>query len=128
MAKLSFMIKRMKSYLELHGDKDVTSISSCNGGDNEYVLHLYDIYNGPIGTNPYKGEDRIEIPKIENNENNECFSKLIDMLNTAREERDKCFDKSSDYPCEYSKADLAEKEVETLKKVLNQIYGVRTDI
>lgn len=61
MAKLSYMRDLMNMYLTLHGDKEVTSISSCHGGEEEYALNLHDIYDGPAGTNPYRGSDRIPI-------------------------------------------------------------------
>lgn len=61
MARLSYMRDLMSLYLTLHGDKEVTSISSCHGGDEEYAINLYDIYDGPAGTNPYCGSDRIPV-------------------------------------------------------------------
>lgn len=63
MAKLSEMHRLIGNYLELHGDKDVTSIAAWNGSPNEYTLNLHDIHNGSIGTNPYTGKDELNIPR-----------------------------------------------------------------
>lgn len=46
MAKLSEMHRLIGNYLELHGDKDVTSIATWTGSPNEYTLNLYDVYEG----------------------------------------------------------------------------------
>lgn len=59
MVKLSEMYRVIGNYLEIHGDKDVTSISSHCGSEFEYSLNLHDIHTGSIGTNPYTGEDKI---------------------------------------------------------------------
>ena len=63
MANLSEMYRSIGMYLELHGDKEVTSISTCCGHNakNQYILNLHDIYIGPIGKNPFCGEDHIAI-------------------------------------------------------------------
>lgn len=61
MAKLSQIVKKLQSYLELHGDKDVTSIGTVCGSDVEYKFNLHDVYYGFAGSNPYTGEDTIEI-------------------------------------------------------------------
>lgn len=64
MAKLSELYRLAGNYLELHGDKEITSIGTWNGSsDIEYTLNLYDIYNGPIGMNPYRGSDQLNIPR-----------------------------------------------------------------
>lgn len=64
MVKLSEIYRLIGNYLELHGDKDVTSISTwCATAPNAYTFNLHDIYDGPIGTNPYTGEDHFNIPK-----------------------------------------------------------------
>lgn len=63
MARLSEMHRLIGDYLELKGDKDVTSIGSVHGSDVEYTLHLHDVHDGPPGTNPYSGADTLEIPK-----------------------------------------------------------------
>lgn len=65
MAKLSEMQKRIEAYLLLHGDKEVTSISTtCGGGSKiEYTLNLHDIHEGNISTNRYTGRDEIDIPR-----------------------------------------------------------------
>lgn len=65
MAKLSEIHHLLGCYLELHGDKDVTSIATWGGSNcpNQYTFHLHDIHEGSIGTNPYSGADHIDIPK-----------------------------------------------------------------
>ncbi len=64
MAKLSELHRLIGNYLELHGDKEVTSISTwCSSDPQEYTLNLHDIFDGPIGANPYSGEDCLNIPK-----------------------------------------------------------------
>lgn len=65
MAKLSEIYHLIASYLELYGDKDVTSIATWggSGSQNQYTFHLHDIYEGSIGSNPYSGKDHIDIPK-----------------------------------------------------------------
>lgn len=63
MVRLSEMYHLIGMYLELHGDKDVTSISTCCGqSKNQYILNLHDIYAGPVGGNPFHGKDHIAIP------------------------------------------------------------------
>lgn len=67
MARLSEMYRLVKNYLELHGDKDITSIATWNGNtDVEYTLNLHDVFEGPIGENPYRGRDELNIPKRTN--------------------------------------------------------------
>ena len=58
MAKLSEIYHLIASYLELYGDKDVTSIATWggSGSQNQYTFHLHDIYEGSIGSNPYRGD------------------------------------------------------------------------
>lgn len=63
MAKLSEMHRLIGNYLELYGDKDVTSIATRNGSPNEYTLNLHDVYEGNIGANPYTGGDHLYIPR-----------------------------------------------------------------
>lgn len=64
MAKLSDIAKRIGMYLELHGDKDVESIATWHGSDElQFTFHLYDIYEGPCGSNPFTGKDHLDIPK-----------------------------------------------------------------
>lgn len=63
MAKLSEIYRLIGNYIELYGDKDVTSIGSSNGLEYEYIFNLYDIYNGSIGLNPYTGADKLYILK-----------------------------------------------------------------
>lgn len=64
MAKLSVIYKLIGNYLELHGDKDVTSIATCNGVSSiDYIFHLHDVHEGGIGKNPYTGTDHLDIPK-----------------------------------------------------------------
>lgn len=62
MVKLSEIYGLIGNYLELYGDKDVTSIATCHGSEYEYVFHLHDIYNGS-GWNPYTGAGELNIPK-----------------------------------------------------------------
>lgn len=65
MARLSYMRDMIDTYLTLHGDKEVTSVSIHQGmgNDIEYTLNLHDIYEGPAGTNPYRGSDTITLWK-----------------------------------------------------------------
>lgn len=63
MVKLSEMHRLIGNYLELHGDKDVTSIATCHGSEYEYILNLHDIYNENSMWNPYKGADELYISK-----------------------------------------------------------------
>ena len=63
MAKLSQIVSKLQSYIDLHGDKDVTSIGTCCGSNVEYTFNLHDIHTGSVGTNPYAGADKIEIMK-----------------------------------------------------------------
>lgn len=65
MARLSYMRDMIDMYLTLHGDKEVTSVSIHQGigNDIEYTLNLHDIYEGPAGTNPYRGSDTITLWK-----------------------------------------------------------------
>lgn len=63
MAKLSEMYRLIGNYLELHGDKDITSIATWTGSPNEYTLNLHDVYEGKIGANPYTGGDHLNIPR-----------------------------------------------------------------
>ncbi len=63
MAKLSEIYRLIENYIELHGDKDVTSVASHCGSEYEYTFNLHDIYNGNIGWNPYTGADKLHIPR-----------------------------------------------------------------
>lgn len=63
MAKLSEIYRLLGDYIELHGDKDVTSIASCHGSEYEYTFNLHDVHNRSIGWNPYTGADKLYIPK-----------------------------------------------------------------
>ena len=64
MSKLSDIHKAIGAYLEIKGDKEVTSIATwSNHPEYQYTLNLHDIHNGSVGTNPYKGEDKINIKK-----------------------------------------------------------------
>lgn len=64
MAKLSEIHKLIGDYLEINGDKEVTSIATwCSIAPQEYTLKLHDIFDGPIGRNPFSGEDHIDIPR-----------------------------------------------------------------
>ena len=65
MARLSYMKNMIDIYLTLHGDKEVTSVSTHQGvgNDIEYTLNLHDIYEGAAGTNPYSGSDTITLWK-----------------------------------------------------------------
>ena len=63
MAKLSELYRLVGNYLELHGDKEITSIGThMPSSGTEYMLNLHDIYDGPIGMNPYRGSDKLNIP------------------------------------------------------------------
>lgn len=63
MVKLSVMAALIENYLKQKGDKHIVSIGTCYGGDIEYQLHLCDIYDGPLGDNPYSRRDSIAVPK-----------------------------------------------------------------
>lgn len=64
MVKLSEIYRLIGNYIELHGDKDVTSIAThCGRSEYKYTFNLHDIYSGSIGNNPYTGEDELNIPK-----------------------------------------------------------------
>jgi hypothetical protein len=65
MAKLSEIYKAIGDYMKMYGDKEVTSIGTAGGRNRkiEYIFHLYDIHEGDIGSNPYTGSDKIDIPK-----------------------------------------------------------------
>lgn len=119
MAKLSEMSKLMNMYIELHGDKEISSIATHNGSSKlEYTLHLYDIYDGPIGTNPYTGKDRLNIPRRAESMQESAISAIKKMADIAGQRKTEFADKGTEYPCEYNKADLQEKECETLQAVL----------
>lgn len=62
MVKLSEIHRLIGNYIELHGDKDITSIGSSNGTEYEYIFILHDIHNGD-GWNPYTGADKLYITK-----------------------------------------------------------------
>ena len=51
--------------MKMYGDKEVTSIGTAGGRNRkiEYIFHLHDIHEGDIGSNPYTGSDKIDIPK-----------------------------------------------------------------
>lgn len=63
MALLSDIKARIDAYLLIKGDKEVLSVSTCQGGTDEFILNMADVWNGPIGTNPYAGRDTLRIPK-----------------------------------------------------------------
>lgn len=68
MAKLSELYRLAGNYLELHGNKEIASIGTCCGSsDIEHILNLHDIYEGPIGMNPYWCSDKLNIPKESRN-------------------------------------------------------------
>ena len=60
MVTLSQMAEAIARYIEIHGDKEVTSIEThlwpC---ERDYSFSMADIYAGPIGTNPYTGKDEL---------------------------------------------------------------------
>lgn len=64
MVTLSQMAEAIARYIEIHGDKEVTSVGThvetyvwpC---ERDYSFSLADIYTGPIGTNPYTGRDEL---------------------------------------------------------------------
>lgn len=64
MVTLSQMAEAITRYIEIHGDKEVTSVGThvethvwpCEW---DYRFSLADIYTGPIGTNPYTGRDEL---------------------------------------------------------------------
>lgn len=65
MAKLSEIYRLIGNYIELHGDKDVTSIAThCGSGRHyEYTFNLYDTHEGKISTRTFSGADTLSIPK-----------------------------------------------------------------
>lgn len=64
MARLSEMYRLIGNYLELHGDKDVISVGTpCGSSPGAFRFHLYDVYDGSIGGNPYTGAAHLDIPK-----------------------------------------------------------------
>lgn len=63
MAKLSYMLEMIQSYIKVKGDKEVTSIGTCNGSEKEFTINVCDIYDGPAGTNPFTGRDEIVLTK-----------------------------------------------------------------
>lgn len=81
MAKLSILYEKIGEYLEMHGDKDVTSISTwCGSAPIEYTLNLHDVYEGRVGGNPYAGEDKIDIPRSEKKKTM-TKSRAMELLN-----------------------------------------------
>lgn len=63
MARLSYIKQMIEVYLNAKGDKEILSISTCQGGDDEFVLNLADIHEGDIGSNPYTGRDSIHLKR-----------------------------------------------------------------
>lgn len=64
MVTLKQMHEMIGAYLKVKGDKEVTSIATYNGSsDVDYEIYLADIYNGPIGFNPFSGRDSIKLMK-----------------------------------------------------------------
>lgn len=63
MTKLSTFSRYLASYLKIHGDKEVLSVASChNYKDQDFIVHMADIYDGPFGNNPFTGRDELPIP------------------------------------------------------------------
>jgi hypothetical protein len=64
MARLSDLYNAIGNYLYTHEDKEITSVETwCGSAPIKYTLHLHDIHEGSIGTNPYTGEDYINVPR-----------------------------------------------------------------
>lgn len=65
MAKLSEIYRLIGNYIELNGDKDVTSISThCGSGRRyEYTFNLHNTHEGSINTRTFSGADKLNIPK-----------------------------------------------------------------
>lgn len=63
MTTLQQMYNAIGAYLAVQGNKEVTSISTCQGSEDDYILNVHDIYDGLIGANPYSGRDKISLPK-----------------------------------------------------------------
>lgn len=64
MVRLSYMANAINTYLKLNGDKEVISFGTYNGSsDIDYEIKLADIYDGPIGTNPFTGKASIKLMK-----------------------------------------------------------------
>ena len=61
MVKLSYLKRAVDEYLSTHGDKQLISVGSCQSGTTEYILHLIDVHDGPIETNPFAGRDEIHL-------------------------------------------------------------------
>lgn len=65
MTKLSTFSRFLRNYLDIHGDKEVLSIADVYGNKNcDFVVHMSDIFDGPIGSNPYSGRDALSIPTV----------------------------------------------------------------
>lgn len=63
MTKLSTFSDYLETYLKIHGDKEVLSVATRHGDKNcDFVVNMADLYDGPIGSNPYKGRDELPIP------------------------------------------------------------------
>lgn len=63
MTRLSTFSDYLETYLKIHGDKEVLSIATRSGDKNcDFIVHMADLYDGPIGYNPYKGRDELSIP------------------------------------------------------------------
>ena len=82
MVKLSQMMEAITSYIKLHGDKEIISIATYNGSSEyEYELHLCDIYDGPVGSNPFTGRDSIKLRKNDSTE----YAALENMIKSIKE-------------------------------------------
>lgn len=50
------------AYLKLHGDKELLSVATHNGSSPTcFTLHVADVYDGPVGANPFTGRDTIDL-------------------------------------------------------------------
>ena len=65
MTKLSTFSRFLRNYLDIHGDKEVLSVAAVHGDkDCDFVVHMADIFDGPLGSNPYNGRDALSIPTV----------------------------------------------------------------
>lgn len=62
MVTLAQLYDKVGKYLQMHGDKELLSVGTCcPSSPVEFKLNVADIYNGPLGTNPYTGRDIISL-------------------------------------------------------------------
>lgn len=92
MVTLKQLREAVNAYILLHGDKEISSISSSSA---KYGLNVCDIYDGPLGTNPYSGRDVIELYKDESSRDEErgLQDRALEKCLKLRQELDRMDDK-----------------------------------